>query len=253
MHSNRKGSSTEHPHSFFFHAIRADPDDSDSEVVAVLGGALAWDAALQDLLPVNVAGIHAVISNDCNQSYTYEIDGEDAFFIGEGDFHSKAFDSFKVEVALNLHTRSDFSTVEGHCQYKMAVYPSEVFQSAYYSLAPMTFAVSTAVTFALILVVFFFYDLSQQRRNRKLIKRAAKSNAIVSSMFPEAIRDRLIGDQTDSKRSKPNRNPFSSDAISGDDSGGHVVADLFTDTTVLFADIAGKYKHHAPIAYYLTI
>ena len=100
-----------------------------------------------------------------------------------------------------------------------------------------------SVTFCVMVIVFVVYDVLVQRRNAKLIQNAAQSNAIVSSMFPSQIRDRLIGSsagQTGAKSLKsymkaPNAAKLESSAV--DDS--KPLADLFLATTVLFADIVG--------------
>ena len=81
LHTDDK---VDHPHSFVYHPVRADlfPD---SDMVATITSAVAWDASMRNLLPDNVNGICCVIRNSCDQTYTYEIDGKDAFFKGEGD------------------------------------------------------------------------------------------------------------------------------------------------------------------------
>lgn len=100
-----------------------------------------------------------------------------------------------------------------------------------------------SVTFGAIVLVFVVYDILVQRRNTKLINSAAQSNAIVSSMFPSQIRDRLIGVNAGSSGTKslksymkaPNSSKIESSSV--DDS--KPLADLFLATTVLFADIVG--------------
>jgi hypothetical protein len=58
------------------------------------------------------------------------------------------------------------------------------------------------LTFALVAIVFVIYDTFVHRRNEKLIASAAKSNAIVTSLFPENIRERLIGHSDDTTKEK---------------------------------------------------
>jgi class 3 adenylate cyclase len=101
----------------------------------------------------------------------------------------------------------------------------------------------------LVAVVFFIYDIFVQNRNEKLISSAAKSNAIVSSLFPDNIRERLLGqsDTTTHKNTPYHLKSFLLDG--GDSKGGNVkdgeikssrpLADLFLETTVMFADICG--------------
>mmetsp|Transcript_18821 Transcript_18821/g.46625 ORF Transcript_18821/g.46625 Transcript_18821/m.46625 type:complete len:283 (+) Transcript_18821:962-1810(+) len=76
MHSEIEGSSTDFPHSFIYTPVHLDSQDFNSPIVALIGAAMAWDFSLRTLLPEGVIGIHAVIKNSCNQSFTYEINGE---------------------------------------------------------------------------------------------------------------------------------------------------------------------------------
>ena len=46
-----------------------------------------------------------------------------------------------------------------------------------------------AITFGLVALVFFVYDLVVQRRNHNLIVKAAQTNAIVYSLFPNRHND----------------------------------------------------------------
>lgn len=73
------------------------------------------------------------------------------------------------------------------------------------------------------------YDLMVQVRNRRMIQNAARSRAVVSAMFPGAMRDhileetRLVGEASSSKKKKEKA----------------PMAEFYVDSTVMFADIAG--------------
>ena len=88
--------------------------------------------------------------------------------------------------------------------------------------------------------MFFIYDVLVQRRNEKIVVTAARSNAIVSSIFPDAIRDRLLEQNVATSK----QGHLKSYLLNGgsDDAGNQSskpLADLFLETTVLFADISG--------------
>jgi len=102
-----------------FQAIHKNVGDSDSETVALVSLAFAWDAALQHLLPEGVEGIHSIIKNNCGQAFSYEINGADAIFVGEGDLHETKFDDREVVANLALHSHPEFATTSGHCQFSM--------------------------------------------------------------------------------------------------------------------------------------
>ena len=127
LHSDLLDTRSENPHAFAVHPVRrVSVPDSDNpnggipgDIVGVLAGAAAWDVALLDLLPEGVEGILAVVQNTCNQSYTYEIRGPNAMFLGPEDLHEDKYDDMNVVVNLALHQHPDFATTEGHCQYSM--------------------------------------------------------------------------------------------------------------------------------------
>ena len=87
-------------------------------------------------------------------------------------------------------------------------------------------------------------------RQQKVMKTAVQSTTIVSSLFPSNVRDRLLDANGNSRANDDNvgksmfqptktrLKTFLNDGEPSNDSS-KPIADLFTDTTVLFADIAG--------------
>jgi class 3 adenylate cyclase len=243
-------------------------------MVAYVGGGFAWDYALRNLLPLGVDGIIVELLNNCNQSFTYEIEGPEAYFIGGGTLHEPKYNRMKAVRSLSFETQPDFKTTPGHCYYYMVsldffqyfmliyrrfltkqlfqqnIFPSSKFENRYHSGTPAKFAALVALTFVLVAVVFFIYDIFVHKRNEKLIASAAKSNAIVTSLFPDNIRERLIGQNDDTKATK---SPYHLKSVLLDGVDGKALlqangsgektmkplADLFLDTTVMFADICG--------------
>jgi len=120
FHDQVPGSAMEHPHSFYRVPVRARVNEPDSPVVAVISVGMGWDASMQDLLPEGVEGIMAVLKNDCNQSFTYEVNGDQAFFRGVGDLHESAYNDMKREINLAIHSHPQlFDQSKGHCRYRM--------------------------------------------------------------------------------------------------------------------------------------
>jgi len=98
---------------------------------------------------------------------------------------------------------------------------------------------------ALMIAVFFVYDWMVERRNNKLIQTAAKSNTVVTNMFPGALRDKVI-QQNIVAGSRPavsegDIKKLLSDGIlpHADFCDTPALAELYMDATVFFADIAG--------------
>jgi hypothetical protein len=119
LHSKLKNSNASFPHSFVAQPVHTTPGDADSEMVAYVGGGFAWDFALRNLLPVGVDGIIVELLNNCNQSFTYEIEGPDAYFIGEGTLHEPKYNNMKAVRSLFFETNPDFKNTPGHCYYFM--------------------------------------------------------------------------------------------------------------------------------------
>lgn len=101
-----------------------------------------------------------------------------------------------------------------------------------------------ATTFGLIAVTFLVYDIMVTKRNRKLVVDAARSNAIVSKLFPAGMADKMIqrSSNTPSQKFEAFKN---SGPESGEKSSSFVrradkaLADLYLEASVLFADITG--------------
>jgi hypothetical protein len=166
--------------------------------------------------------------------------------------HQPSFDSFEVQTDILEKgiiadgTRNGLSFHDGDCHYTLSIYPSQVFKDEYSTNTPaiLTFVVSGI--FALAIVMFFFYDNLVERRQTLILNKAVQSTAIVSSLFPKNVRDRLMQttDETDNYGNQIGiRNPrlksLLGETAKGNEANSQPIADLFPNCTVLFADIAG--------------
>jgi hypothetical protein len=50
----------------------------------------------------------------------------------------------------------------------------------------------TVAIFVCVILLFFLYDILVERRQRRVMASAAKSDAMINSLFPAVIRDRLF-------------------------------------------------------------
>ena len=132
---------------------------------------------------------------------TYEIQGPKIVFIGNGDLHDEKYDE-KV-YRFKLKTQSEAST--SATQYSL--YPTEdffryatskkndvymSFNDRYPWINALWSASLVASVFAVILIMFVCYDNSVEDRQRKLLRQAERTDAIVGSMFPANIQGRLM-------------------------------------------------------------
>lgn len=91
-----------------------------------------------------------------------------------------------------------------------------------------------------------------KRRNDKVIKRTVQSTAIVTSLFPSNVRDRLYKEQEDIENNRKQNRRLASFLHDGDIglsranisiSTSKPLADLFTESTVLVSNIHETFPH----------
>jgi hypothetical protein len=140
---------------------------------------------------------------------------------------------------------------EEFCPFTLRAYPSDDMENVYTTSNPIIFTVAAVLIFAFSSLIFIAYDCMVERRQKLVMKTAVQSTAIVSSLFPSVVRDRLYPIEVELIRSdapKHGLQSFLSDgspqehSVQGADKANRSppIADLFPDTTVMFADIAGK-------------
>ena len=165
------------------------------------------------------------------------------------------------------------------CLYTHTVYVTDEFESAFKSSDPVTFTLIICGIFLFAGVVFLLYDYLVERRQSLVLDKAVRSSAIVQSLFPAVVRDRLFNNRRDHdtrrrgsldfSNSDHNRNAYNNNSqlANGVNNGANFIgapkrlltsflkdapkresdvmiqdepiAELFNDTTIMFADITG--------------
>eukprot|EP00522_Entomoneis_paludosa_P015215 CAMPEP_0172460140 /NCGR_PEP_ID=MMETSP1065-20121228/35696_1 /TAXON_ID=265537 /ORGANISM="Amphiprora paludosa, Strain CCMP125" /LENGTH=1281 /DNA_ID=CAMNT_0013215079 /DNA_START=46 /DNA_END=3891 /DNA_ORIENTATION=- len=267
-------------------------DGYQHSVVGTITVTLLWQELLQDLLSPGSNGIVVVIGNECGTAFTYQLNGPIATFLGRGDLHDQEYDeNDDLNTAAYLHdliqNGTSGATYTGApldtelCPYWVKTYASDEMREDYETIMPLLFLSLTILIFLFAFCVFKIYDWVSERRTKKIMRVAAQSSAVVASLFPKVVRDRLFAPppkKADTKRdsifvenakmrvqkflgegttrgasSRHGRNHDLSDGNEDSMSTGDrqqqneaqaavanaPIAELFTDTTVMFADIAG--------------
>lgn len=212
-------------------------------VVAVVSLTASLESFVDASLP-NSNGLILVITNGCKQTMTFEfIDGE-ASYLGPGDFHDPEFERYKQR--FSLLPADDVPLSRTFCPFQAFVYPSNRMSQEYVSMLPAFFSGLIGTVFLFTIFVFGAYDYLVTRYQKNLADKATKTTAIVSSLFPKIVRDRLFEEQTNASalskkmqfmnKSAPfkiQETPHSMNKTNG------TIADLFPCATVMFGDIAG--------------
>ena len=84
----------------------------------------------------------------------------------------------------------------------MRVYPTDVMQDAYITNDAIIFTVASILIFTFTTIVFVLYDYLVEQRQQKVYKTAVRSTAIVSSLFPSTVRDRLYVEQDEKQKER---------------------------------------------------
>jgi hypothetical protein len=165
--------------------------------------------------------------------------------------HEEEFDYLEVNSesfqkgAVADGTKGGLPFFDRDCQYTISIYPSTVFQEAFSSSSPGIITLAVAVIFLFAIFMFCAYDRLVERRQKLIMDKAIQSTAIVSSLFPKNVRDRLMqtpnGIEHEHNAGVTFRNQRLSSLMGkgyeGDNS--NPIADLFPHCTVMFADISG--------------
>eukprot|EP00980_Cylindrotheca_fusiformis_P023088 scaffold10105_cov129-Cylindrotheca_fusiformis.AAC.1 len=242
---------------------RADTADEDRKMVGGIFFRLNWLNYFKNLFHGgdNDASVVVVLQNSCPASpapsatdtqngnsdhvVTFQIDGSRASFLGKEDLHDPIYDSLEVtETFIDLGI--DQSKVpDGLCvpTLSLHVYPSPSLKKKFETRNNRVIYTSAVVViFSFTVLVFLLYDFVVRRLQRKAMDRINKQDMIVANVFPSAIRDRLYQAQGNALQQSQmvgaKTSPLGSASESGT-MGSAPLADLFPNTSVVFADIAG--------------
>jgi hypothetical protein len=211
---------------------------------------LFWREYFVDVLPENAEAVVAVVSNTCNQSFSFSVDGEHITYLGPTDAHDPKYDHLVVRqaVASSLNTRAApnnraYTTVgldDSVCWYTIAVYPSQALEDTFVTNRPIIFTACVALIFLFTSLVFIMYDLLVARRQRIVMTKALQSGAIVNSLFPVSVQARMF-DEEGATKQRPATAWHAKESldVAESETKDEAIADLFPHCTVLFADVAG--------------
>ena len=162
-------------------------------------------------------------------------------YIGEGDLHDHAFDDLVRRIQVFANAISVDNDDNSSCTYSVALYPSRTFVETYETNVAIVATITVGATFIIVALIFVGYDCMVHRRNQMVTAAAERAHAVVSSLFPAAVRDRLIQEET-SRRVKT-ESPVAAQTPKQESqkisNNSLPIADLFPEVTILFADIVG--------------
>lgn len=216
-----------------------------------------------------------------------------------GDLHDPHYDLIQVsshifdvsnqQIQLQKETMVNYGTIpfttNGCATYTLSFYASQEMDDQYQTYWPTIVTICAALALIMMIIAFIGYDRWMEQREQAISRQAMQSSAIVSSLFPKVVRDRLLNPTgkpedaplvVDTSLHGSNMNQIQPPAStklrlksflnSGDNvvddvgdlmndqtnkrgstmygglsaaQASQPIADLFLETTVMFADIAG--------------
>jgi class 3 adenylate cyclase len=224
--------------------------ENTSTIVGELNAVTPWRGTFENILVQGTKPVHVLMENSCGKTFTVIIQGNNATILSDDNANLEEYQDLALSApfAEFAYPEADLGTALGECRYTMTVYPTAEFESSFVTKNPTWYSLIVLAVFFFTSLAFFLFDWLVQQRQRNLATTAMKQNALVSSLFPKNIKQKLMDEVGEETR----RNTFGRAGIKtylGDarpNGDGKVqvgfskpIADLFTDCTVMFADISG--------------
>jgi class 3 adenylate cyclase len=217
-------------------------------VVGLVHAHLEWRSFFADALPEGDGPLIATLHDLCSDMYSYRVTGPNVEFLGRGGHHELAdpehsykvgFEGFNKVFQTNPEDQAD-----GECFYMFHFHSEYTHQDQYLSHDPWLFALIVGCAFVFTSIIFIAYDCAVKRNQNKVMDSAVKSGAIVSALFPEAVRDRMYSEKPGKIHPKANdirkfHRPDDPAVVELHPQSEDPVADLYPECTVLFADVVG--------------
>lgn len=225
-------------------------DAKNHSLVGVLAATVYWRNIIRNTLTPGSNGIDVVFNNTCTKSFTYQINGPDVKFMGVNDKHDAKYDYLRVSSKITdlddySFTASVYSGApisEDHCPYSLHLYPTDDMRSDFTTKNGAIYASVTLLVIFSLGLTFVLYDCKVERRQKKVLSSAMRSSEIVSSLFPTSVQDQLYPIQTDNDAKGLTMRwpiPSKNDVSDTKPIVGGPIAELYPETTVMFADIKG--------------
>jgi class 3 adenylate cyclase len=221
----------------------------DATVVGFVIAVLPWKTFFSDIFPEGTDGLVVDVKDSCGSRFTYSMFGPRAEYFGQGALPDPKFEYIRQSSSFAENARYGGEFNAAHCEYTLNVYPSSTYRESFANKDPLMFALIVVGIVFVTAVLFAVYDNMVERRQDTVLAAAKRTTDIIGSLFPKEVASRLIEEakQKDLGRkgtgTKSQLKDFLSDG-SARETGESAfktkpIADLFPETTIMFADIVG--------------
>lgn len=234
--------------------------NEDSMVVGHVLAVIPWKTFFMEILPPGAEEIFVVLSNTCDEAFSYGVKGPEAQLIqgeshlvadGEKVLHDSRYDDMEISAVFADFANSKLlldSGVAHHCVYTISTFPTRALENQYVSKDPALYTAVVVAIFLFTSIVFLLYDRLLNRRQLTLeVEKSAarKHERLVSSLFPVNVRDQVLVQAGSTGPAKPadGKGHVSGTAFTVDSAnifGSRPIADLYPQTTVFFGTLEGE-------------
>ena len=192
-----------------------DSFDKDRQVV----GSLLFKCDWRDFfVGHNKTPLVVVVENSCGQQVTFEVSWQGVTILGNGSLHDAAFGDMELlSDYLNMSILRDIDEYPAQaptttmyqevpvlgvssshaCRYRIRIYPTQDLHNEMNTQRPALYAFTVAMQlFFFAGVLFVAYDFMIRKRQDEILEQAAKSTALVESLFPSQVRDQVMESTT---------------------------------------------------------
>ncbi|CAB9522950.1 Receptor-type guanylate cyclase gcy [Seminavis robusta] len=214
-------------------------------VAGFLLSPLMWRLNFEKIVPESLGGFIAVIKSKQSEPFSYRIEGPKATYLGIQDSHASNYDDMFVfqnmeETLQVLHSPRNqaFDAVQvDFGEYVLYIYPTEELESQYITNKPAVYALIVASVFLFTILVLAVFDLLVARRQQVVMKKAVKSRALIATLYPEQVRERMF---EDGPKGNVERRKWKNPGEAGiQEESTKAIATLYESATILLMDLAG--------------
>jgi len=230
--------------------------EDDAPIVGFFAIIIPWINFFKNNVNQDSEEIVVVMNNTCDEVFTVSISGSDIQILGEEDLHDPQYDDMAQEAEFaQAYNQKELEGYEGDiCLYTMTIYPTASYEASYKTNRPWITSILVVLVFLFTSFAFVFFDCLVTKRQTKLLNTALRQNAIVNSLFPQSVQEKLMEEakqkleadaekKSRSKSHKRNLVSFLNDDGAEEERvvplNSKPIADFFPNTTIMFADIAG--------------
>lgn len=252
------------------------------DLVGALNFNFPWESLLQQTLAEGTDGIVIVVQSSCGREYSFGVNDATVTYMGEGaiipdadddDFNApqavnSTYEAFAEILQPNPPPTANAASIS--CQYRLRMYASRALLNSYLSYDPDMYQAIVLAVFLFTIGTFIVYDCALERGSNKVVENAKRTDALINTLFPAQVKNRLLEDADRKKRQAKKQQQVEGspiiqspklmlqnwlsplDSILSNSSGSQKrmrvasdthdnepIADLFPDSSVMFADIAG--------------